>query len=597
MSRSTPGQVMSWLATLLTANVALAGAPAGSPGFALERLALNPGAAGSLLLGTGELLSQGELRLSTVWHYQHKPVLLASGNAHYQIIGNRLTTHLSAAYSPTTWLELSAQLPLVAFQRGQDAVAQGFAAPTPFGVSTPSLGARLGVLSQLRGHAMDLALGLSLGLPLGNASGLPPELGAHVTPQVMVGRRLGWFRLGLEAQALLRKRIDATPDAAIQQAAQGSELRLGAVAATLGQRLRWEVNVVGTSPLVDSAKSMEVLVGGRYLLNTSVELFAVGGVGLGASAGTPLYRVMVGSAFGGVSPTWMKGESSVNCSPGFKHTVDECPELDEDQDGIRNVVDKCPFESGILERGGCPFLDQDGDGIEDSRDGCPTEVGLVAYQGCPMPDGDQDGVADEVDSCPADYGPADNRGCPRRDKDGDGIEDDVDACPLQPGEAKFKGCPEEDRDGDGLANSLDSCPDMAGKTENHGCPDHEIPMVYLERDRFVLLGRVFFAPNQPKLEARSHAQLDWVARVIKEHPEFHHISVGAHSDNRGFAQTNLYMTQAQAQAVQWYLIERGVEPERLEARGYGDTRPIGDNNMVRGREQNRRVEFKIVQPD
>nr|WP_239577935.1 OmpA family protein [Archangium primigenium] len=122
-------------------------------------------------------------------------------------------------------------------------------------------------------------------------------------------------------------------------------------------------------------------------------------------------------------------------------------------------------------------------------------------------------------------------------------------------------------------------------------------MVILHRTHFELLGRVFFVPHQPALHSRAHAQLDWVARVIKEHPEFRRISVEAHSDSRGSPEANLLLTQAQAQAVLQYLVERGVEPEQLEALGYGDTRPVADNGTVKGREHNRRVEFKIVWPD
>jgi OmpA-OmpF porin, OOP family len=582
---------------VLAVALLLAAGPAGAQGVSLERLELNPGAAGSLLLGTGELLPQGDMRLSVVGHYQHNPYVLSRGGVIDQIVGNRLTTHLAAAYSLTNWLEVEAQVPVVAFQRGTNLIDKGIDPPVRYGLSTPRLGARWGLLSQRDGKWADLSLGLDVGLPVGNASGLSRESEAHVTPQLMFGRRLGWFRLALEARALLRKKSQPSADSTIERSEVGSELRFGVVAATVGRRLRWEFNVAGTVPLVNQPRSVELLVGPRYLVNPTMEVFALGSVGMGVAPGTPLFRVMVGTAFGGVTPPRLPGESSVNCSTDLKHTAEECPDLDEDADGVRNGLDRCPYEAGTLERSGCTRRDMDGDGIEDALDACPTEVGEAAWKGCPMPDDDGDGVDNERDSCPTVAGPSDSRGCPKHDQDEDGIEDDVDLCPQQKGEPKLQGCPESDRDGDTIANRFDSCPNVAGTVENHGCPPYELPMVTLQRARMDLMVKVLFVPSQPILDSSSHALLDWVVKVMKEHPEFPLVSVGAHTDNRGSPDANLQLSRARAVAVMTYLIQKGVAPERLEARGYGDTRPIASNATSFGREENRRVEFEIIWPD
>ena len=53
------------------------------------------------------------------------------------------------------------------------------------------------------------------------------------------------------------------------------------------------------------------------------------------------------------------------------------------------------------------------------------------------------------------------------------------------------------------------------------------------------------------------------------------------------------LSQRRAEAVQQYLIEAGIEPARIEATGYGESRPIANNKYAAGREQNRRVEFDI----
>ena len=606
---SEKGLLMRWgcaglglavVGCVLMAHVANAVEPLAASEIPLERLGLNPGAAGSLLVGTGELLPQGELRVSTVGHYQNRPVVLKRGNDVGLIVGHRVTTHLAVAYSPADWLELGAQVPLVAYQGGDE--LSGIVRPPSYGMSTPALSARWGLLSQRNARWADLALGLSAGLPVGNASGLSREAGGHLTPQLMLGRRFGWFRVALDTEVLLRKTLSPVPNPVFQQVAVGSELRVGAVAATVGRRLRWELDVTATVPLVDRGNeaqrnSVELLLGSRYLVNPSMEVFALGGMGMGSALGAPLFRVMVGTAFGGVTPPRLPGESSVNCSTDLKHTAEECPDLDEDLDGVRNGLDRCPYETGTLERNGCPRRDLDGDGIEDALDACPSEVGDAAWKGCPMPDNDGDGVSDDQDSCPTQPGSIETRGCPKKDRDHDDIEDDVDLCPDQPGEARLHGCPESDRDGDNVPNRFDSCPDVAGKEENHGCPEHELPLVTLSRAQFELVGKVLFVPAQPILDPSSHYLLDWVVRVIKEHPEFPLIVVGAHTDNRGFPAANLQLSQARAFAVRQYLIQKGIAPERVEARGYGDTRPIDNPSTSMGRENNRRVEFYIIWPD
>lgn len=604
MRRSGPSSGICLLWLVLAAEVALAQEPAPLAGFELERLELNPGASGSLLVPTGQLLPTGELRVSLMAHYQHNPLVLARGDEVHQIVGNRMTTHLAAAWSPMSWLELSAQVPVVVLQHGDDLTHEGIARPARYGLSMPSLVARWGLMAQQEGKWADVALGMGVGVPLGNVWGPSKDMGLRYTPGLMVGRRFGWFRLALEAQALVRRKLVPSAGSSIKQPELGSEVRFGAVAATVGRRLRWELDLIGSVSLVDQPGSVELLLGPRYLANPSTELFALAGVGVGSAPGTPLFRVMVGTAFGGVKPPLLPGESSVTCDPGLPHSPMECPDMDEDNDEVLNRHDRCPMENGTPERNGCPFRDLDNDGIEDALDECPAEWGEKVRQGCPMLDDDLDGVENDKDICPAEAGPPegvkqddDRLGCPLRDKDEDGIDDEMDHCPEMKGKKEFNGCLDLDLDRDHVFNRLDSCPNEAGTEENHGCPVHEMPLVTLTRARLELMGNVFFVPSQPRLESRSFGLLDWVARIIKEHPEFPPIVVGAHTDNRGFAQANLRLSQARADAVRQYLIERGVAPERVMAKGYGDTRPIDSNATSIGRENNRRVEFIIAWPE
>ncbi len=67
--------------------------------------------------------------------------------------------------------------------------------------------------------------------------------------------------------------------------------------------------------------------------------------------------------------------------------------------------------------------------------------------------------------------------------------------------------------------------------------------------------------------------------------------IAGHTDAAGSAQHNLRLSDQRAQAVRNYLIEQGIAPDRLIARGYGSAHPIASNATAAGRELNRRSEF------
>lgn len=596
MSQSKLASRAYGIALLLASSVAFAQEPVRLVGFELERLDLNPGAAGSLVLGTGELMPAGDFRFSAVAHYQHNPLVFSRGDQVIPIVGSRATMLLAAAYAPLSWLELGVQLPLVALQTGADLSSEGLVRPASFGLATPQLDARVGLLSQLEGAWGDVAVEIGVGAPLGNDQGFARDAGARYAPRLMMGRRFGWFRVAMDARMVLRPKIAAYSDREFARAPVGNEAQLGLAVALVGKRMRWELDVRGTIPRGQHPGSAELLTGPRYLVNPSLELFALGGVGGGTAPGTPLFRVVVGAAFGKVIPPRLEDESAVNCAPTLEHTIEECPDLDEDDDGVPNGIDQCDEEAGTLERQGCPRKDTDGDGIEDKLDSCPDKVGTAARQGCPVPDKDGDGIEDDQDDCPEVPGVAKARGCPLKDRDNDGIEDDADQCPDLAGPPERQGCPESDLDKDNIPNVEDACAKQPGPRENEGCPSHEAPLVSLTESRktIKLLDKVFFVPGQPRIRERSYDVLDWVAKVILEHPEMPLVVVGAHSDDRGNEFDLKRLTQAQAEAVRQYLINKGVQPERLKAKGYGLERPIASNDTSIGREINRRVEFTIV---
>jgi len=301
-----------------------------------------------------------------------------------------------------------------------------------------------------------------------------------------------------------------------------------------------------------------------------------------------------------------------------------CPLKDADSDGVEDKDDACPNVPGPVERKGCPVGDKDGDGVIDDDDKCPEQPGVKDRQGCPIPDRDQDGIPDEKDKCPDEKGPEARQGCPIPDKDGDGIEDGVDACPDKAGAAIFKGCPDTDGDGvedakdkcpndvglkmfegcgdkdeDGIPDHKDKCPEekevINGVKDEDGCPDKGKMLVIIKKEKIEIIEKVYFATGRDRIQKRSFGLLDQVALTLKATPRLKKIRVEGHTDSQGSAAGNKSLSDRRANAVKRYLIGAGVEPERLEAQGFGEERPIDTNDTPEGRQNNRRVEFVILE--
>lgn len=106
---------------------------------------------------------------------------------------------------------------------------------------------------------------------------------------------------------------------------------------------------------------------------------------------------------------------------------------------------------------------------------------------------------------------------------------------------------------------------------------------------------VYFETSKSVIKAVSFPLLDEAAQLLKAHPEVKRLTVEGHTDSTGNAEANMKLSEGRAQAVRAYLVEKGVEASRLDAKGYGATKPIADNGTAKGREANRRVEFMIAQ--
>ncbi|MBN2495386.1 MAG: OmpA family protein [Deltaproteobacteria bacterium] len=106
--------------------------------------------------------------------------------------------------------------------------------------------------------------------------------------------------------------------------------------------------------------------------------------------------------------------------------------------------------------------------------------------------------------------------------------------------------------------------------------------------------KIHFASGKAKLRADAYQILDGVIDVLVNHPEITRVRIEGHTDSMGSAKFNEELSQKRAEAVMNYLLEQGIPSGKLEAKGFGEARPIAPNSTSRGREQNRRVEFMLV---
>jgi OOP family OmpA-OmpF porin len=107
--------------------------------------------------------------------------------------------------------------------------------------------------------------------------------------------------------------------------------------------------------------------------------------------------------------------------------------------------------------------------------------------------------------------------------------------------------------------------------------------------------KITFSPGSIDIDGESLPTVDKIAVLLDDCSEVK-MEIGGHTDSQGREQMNQALSQARADAVLNALIARQVLTGNLTARGYGETQPIADNDTEEGRELNRRIEFKLLEP-
>jgi len=130
-------------------------------------------------------------------------------------------------------------------------------------------------------------------------------------------------------------------------------------------------------------------------------------------------------------------------------------------------------------------------------------------------------------------------------------------------------------------------------------PKKEEPPARVEvRDNKIeIKEKIQFEYNKATILAASHSLLDEIVDVIKKNPHIKKIAIEGHASSDGDDKHNMKLSDERAKSVMAYLVGKGIDQKMLTAKGFGETKPIGDNNTEEGREKNRRVEFVITDQD
>jgi len=575
----------STLALVVTLGVGLS-APAAAqmqPTLDVQRFLPVGSPRGFVTVQTGNNLPQLGFKFDAFFQYGHRPFQKSAVDQgglvrDVGVMDGLFAVHLGAGFGITDWAEIAVRMPVVQIARLGEGFSQFSAGDKTVGLGDLAIEGRFRILDERK--VLGLALSPFVTLPIGSKelflSDGVPTFGARLavskwwTP-VHIGAHVGYRLKPNSADIGQRWAVD---DEVLYAAGVGFspvpdvldinfELS-GAVVVGPGRG-----NVVAGALSGATYAPMELIADVRIHTPVGVSITLGAGPGLTPAVGTPQFRALASVGYAPMGPA--KEKVAAVREP-----------VDSDGDGIVDEEDLCPNDpedmDGWKDEDGCADSDNDQDAIPDTEDSCPD-------------------VPEDVDNI------EDEDGCPDLDDDEDGVLDVDDACPLAPEDIDDfndeDGCPDPDNDEDGVLDGDDLCPnqpeDGLGDNPDDGCPGETL--VVVKGDRILILQKVEFYTNKDVIIPRSYPLLDAVFETLRDNPQLLRVRVEGHTDSRGSDTYNQQLSDKRAKAIMKFLVDREIAPERLEAKGYGEERPIDSNETEQGMQANRRVEFVILEQE
>jgi len=110
-----------------------------------------------------------------------------------------------------------------------------------------------------------------------------------------------------------------------------------------------------------------------------------------------------------------------------------------------------------------------------------------------------------------------------------------------------------------------------------------------------VLRNIYFDYDKATFKTESYSDLNKLEQMMRQNPNIR-VEIAGHTDSFGHWEYNKALSQRRAEAVKDFLTKKGIDPRRITAVGYGESRPLASNDDEQeGRELNRRVEFKVIQ--
>lgn len=121
----------------------------------------------------------------------------------------------------------------------------------------------------------------------------------------------------------------------------------------------------------------------------------------------------------------------------------------------------------------------------------------------------------------------------------------------------------------------------------------DVPLDPVKEGERIVLRNIFYATDSFNLKSESKVELNKLYQFLEDNSGLK-IEISGHTDNRGSEQYNMELSKKRAQSVYKYLIDKGIDHERLSYAGYGENQPVATNETEEGRAKNRRTEIKIL---